>query len=42
MKCMENKCKHYIDNCWCDVFEMVVSSSMNCYGAFEKIGENLK
>lgn len=34
MKCAKNKCKHYIDDVYCEVFKEV-SAEMRCYGAFE-------
>lgn len=36
MKCQENRCKHFIDGIWCEVFEEI-PMEMNCYGAFESI-----
>ena len=34
MKCAENKCKYFVDNIWCEIFEEI-SIGMKCYGAFE-------
>ena len=34
MKCVKNKCKHYINDVWCEVFEEI-TDGMNCFGAFE-------
>ena len=36
MKCQENRCKHFIDGIWCEVFEDIPMGK-NCYGAFEPI-----
>ena len=36
MKCQENRCKHFIDDIWCEVFEEIPIGE-NCYGAFKSI-----
>lgn len=40
MKCKKNKCKHYIDNCFCSIFNEI-TDHMSCYGGFEPMELNI-
>ena len=40
MKCQENNCEHYKDDCWCEIFDEY-TKCMNCYGAFKPKGDDV-